>query len=139
MKQIHKIIAIVIQNNKFLVVRKVGKEIHTNLGGRIEKGETEEECLIREIKEEMNLNSNVIRKLKDFHAKAIFDDAQVTLSAFLVELEELPEQGKINHIDPELEEYKFIDKDYKEKGIKLPPSLEEQVIPYCIEEGLLNW
>jgi len=139
MKQIHKIIAIVIQNNKFLVVRKVGKEIHTNLGGRIEQGETEEECLVREIKEEMDLDSSVIKKLKDFHAKAIFDDAIVVLSAHLVELKELPEQGNINHIDPELEEYRFIDKDYKEKGIKLPPSLEEQVIPFCIKENLLNW
>jgi len=140
MKEIHKIIAIVVQDNKFLVVKKVGKDIYTNLGGRLEEGETEKECLVREIKEEMDLGSKIVKKLSDFRAKAVFDDAIVVLSAYLVELEkEIPGQGKINHIDPELEEYLFIGKNYKEKGIKLPPSLEEQVIPFCIEQGILNW
>lgn len=134
MNKIHKIIAVVIQDNKYLMVRKVGKDIWTSLGGRIEPGETEEQCLLREVKEEFDCGANIIKKLGDFEDKAVFDDAIVRLSAFLVEL-----NGNINLIDPELEEYKFIGKDYKEIGVKLPPSIENQIIPFCMKQGLLNW
>ena len=134
MKKIHKIIGVVIQDNKFLMVRKVGKDIWTSLGGKIETGETEEQCLLREIKEEFNCSAIIIKKLGDFEDKAVFDDAIVKLSAFLVELKET-----IKLIDPELEEYRFINKDYKEQGIRLPPSIENQILPLCIKNGLLNW
>ncbi|HLE07111.1 MAG TPA: NUDIX domain-containing protein [archaeon] len=134
MTLIHKIAAVVINDNKFLMVRKVGKDMWTSLGGRIEPNETEEQCLLREIKEEANCGAKIIRKLGDFEDKAVFDDATVRLSVFLVEL-----SGDIEIIDPELEEHKFIGSNYKQDGIKLPPSIENQVIPLCIKEGLLRW
>ncbi len=134
MKIIHKIAAVVINDNKFLMVRKAGKEMWTSLGGRIELNETKEQCLLREIREEANCSAKIIRKLGDFEDKAVFDDAVVKISVFLVEL-----IGNIEIIDPELEEYKFIDWNYKQHGIKLPPTIENQVIPLCIKEGLLKW
>jgi 8-oxo-dGTP diphosphatase len=134
MKVIHKIAAVVISDNKFLMVRKAGKDMWTSLGGRIEPDETEEQCLLREIKEEANCSAKIIRKLGDFENRAVFDDATVKLSAFLVEL-----IGNIEIIDPELEEHKFIGSSYKQDGIKLPPTIENQVIPLCIKEGLLSW
>jgi len=133
-KTIHKIAAMVIKDNKFLMVRKVGKDIWTNLGGKPENGEPEEQALMREIKEELNCNSTIIRKIGDISAKAVFDDAIVKLSTYLVELDGTP---KIS--DSELEEFAFIGADYKENGIKLPPSVEEQMIPLCLKEKLLNW
>ena len=67
MKQlIHKTCAVVVKDNKILLVRKKGKDIWTGLGGRVEKGETEEECLLREIKEEINTNARIIKKIGDF-------------------------------------------------------------------------
>ncbi|VVB76185.1 NUDIX domain protein [uncultured archaeon] len=134
MKEIHKIAALVVENNSFLMVRKAGKDIWTGLGGKPEGNETEEEALLREIKEELDCGAKIIRKIGDFKSKAIFDDAIVKLSWYLVELIGNP---KIS--DPELEEFGFIPKDYKEKGIKLPPSLEEQLLPFCIKEGILKW
>lgn len=131
---IHKIIAVVIRNNEFFMVRKKGKDIWTSLGGKPEKGETEEETLLREINEEIHCKARVLRKLGDFTAKAVFDDALVVLSAYLVDLE-----GDIKLDDPELEECAFIGKDYAAKGIKFPSSIEEQIIPYCIENKLLYW
>ncbi len=129
MRKIHKIIAIVIKGNKFLMVKKVGKDIWTSLGGRIEEGETEKECLVREIKEEFNCEAEIVKKLGDFEDNAVFDDAIVRLSAYLVNL-----NGHIQLIDAELEEYKFIERNYKKQGIKFPPSIENQIIPlkkYC--------
>ncbi len=134
MKIIHKIAAVVIQDNKFLMVRKHGKDVWTSLGGHPEAGESEEIALLREIKEEMGCEANLVKKLGDFEAPAAHDDAVVRLSTYLVEL-----SGKIHFNDPELAEYRFIDNDYVEKGIKLPISIEEKVLPYCIKEGLLNW
>jgi 8-oxo-dGTP diphosphatase len=99
MKTIHKVAAIVIKDNSFLMVRKAGKDIWTNLGGHLESGETEEEALEREILEEVNCKSSIIRKLGDFEANAAHDNAIVKLSTYLVELIEDPVIS-----DPELEE-----------------------------------
>lgn len=134
MQTIHKIAAVVIKDNKFLMVRKKGKDIWTNLGGKPEEGETEEQCLLREIKEEADCNARILKKLGDFSAKAVFDDAIVQLSTYLVEL-----NGEIKCEDPELAEIKFIGKDYKEQNIKPAPTIEEQMLPFCIKEGLLDW
>jgi len=134
MTTIHKIAAVVIADNKFLVVRKKGKDVWTSLGGKPENGETEEQTLIRETKEELNCGLKIIKKLTVIEDKAIFDDAQVKLSFYLGELEGAPEV-----IDNELEEFRYIGADYKTKGIKLPPSLGNQLIPFCIKEGLLKW
>lgn len=134
MKEIHKIIAVVIRNDEFFMVKKVGKDIWTSLGGKPEGTETEEEALLREIKEEIHCDAKIIRKLGDFKNKAVFDDAIVNLSTYLVEL-----NGEIKLDDPELEECKFIPQNYKELNIKLPPSIEEQIIPLCIKQNLLNW
>ena len=103
MTLIHKIAAVVINDNKFLMVRKVGKDMWTSLGGRIEPNETEEQCLLREIKEEANCGAKIIRKLGDFEDKAVFDDATVRLSVFLVEL-----SGDIEIIDPNPEMSDFL-------------------------------
>ena len=134
MKTIHKIAAIVIQDNKFLMVRKKGKDIWTSLGGHPEVGEIEEQSLLREIKEEMGCNAKIKYKIGDFEAPAAHDDAMVKLSVYLVTL-----IGKIVFEDPELEEYKFIDKNYEKDGIKLPDSITQKVIPYCIKNKLINW
>ena len=135
MKQIHKIAAILIRDNKLFMVKKVGKETWTTLGGKPEEGETEEEALLREIDEEVHSGAKIIKKLGDFIANAHHDKGfTVKLSAYLVEL---TSETKLD--DPELEEAEFISKDYEKEGIKLPPSMTEQIIPFLIKEKFLNW
>ncbi|MFA5763864.1 MAG: NUDIX domain-containing protein [archaeon] len=134
MGEIHKSAAMFFKDNTFLMVRKKGKTFWTSLGGRIEKGETQEEALLREIKEEVNCDAKIISKMGDFKDKAIFDDAMLKLSLFHVELIGTPEI-----IDNELEEFTFIDKNFKEKGIKLTDVIINEVIPYCIKNNYLKW
>ena len=134
MNIINKIGAVVIENNSFLVVRKKGKNIWTSLGGKPESGETEKETLRRETKEELNCDIKILKKLLNLQDKAVFEDAQIQLTFYLGELIGNPEI-----IDNELEEYIFIESDYKSKNIKLSPSLENQVIPFCLKKGLLKW
>jgi 8-oxo-dGTP diphosphatase len=134
MKIIKKVGAMVIENNQFLMVRKVGKDVWTSLGGRIEKGETEREALKREVMEEIGCGCKIVRKLGNFRAKAVFDDAILNLVLYLIEL-----KGEPKITDSEIEEFGYICKDYPKHGIKLTETITDHVIPYCIEEDLLNW
>ncbi len=134
MREIEKVAAIMIRDDAFFMVRKVGKDIWTNLGGKPEPGETEEEALRREIREEIHCEATIMEKLGDFRAPAVFDDAIVKLSCYLVEL-----HGDIRLDDPELEECRFIPKNYRELGITLPDSIEGQVLPILKERGYLSW
>ena len=134
MKTIHKIVAIVIQDNKMMMVRKVDKDIWTNLWWKPEWNETEEEALIREIQEEVHTDATIIKKLWDFEAPAAFDDAIVRLSCYLVDL-----KWEINLDDPELEEYMFVPSNYEELWIKMPVSITEQIVPFLIKEWYLKW
>ena len=130
MRLIHKTGAVVIKDNKLLCVRKVGKDKWTFLGGKMESGETEEECLLREIKEEFDCGAKIIKKIGDFEDEAMFDPGSIVkVSNFLVELE-----GDYKLIDPELEEYKFIGKEHDEKL----GSIIEALFPILKKEGLIN-
>jgi 8-oxo-dGTP diphosphatase len=131
---IHKVIAVVIRDNKYFMVRKVGKNIWTSLGGGPEKGETEEQTLLREIKEEIDCDAEITRKIGDFEGKAVFDDDIVRLSTYVVKI-----RAKVKLNDPELEECRFLGKNYKEEGIEISETVEEQIIPFCIKQGLLKW
>ena len=56
MKEIDKIAFIEIQNKQILSSRSKGKEKFYIPGGKREKGETDEETLIREVKEELSVD-----------------------------------------------------------------------------------
>ena len=134
MKTIYKSAAMVIKDNTFLMVRKKGKDIWTNLGGKLEKGESNEQALFREIKEELSCDAKIIKYLSDFENKAVFDDSIIHLSVYLVELIGEP---KID--DVELEEFKFVSEADITNGLKLPPSITENVLPFCIKSKLIDW
>ncbi len=60
--------AIILKENKILVTQR-SEKMKLPLkwefpGGKIEKNETEENCLLREIKEELNLEIEIIEKLE---------------------------------------------------------------------------
>jgi len=67
MKKLDVTCAIISLNDKILVVQR-GKNMTLPFkwefpGGKIEKGETEQECIIREIKEELNIEIQVTSRL----------------------------------------------------------------------------
>jgi 8-oxo-dGTP diphosphatase len=53
---IHKAAGIIIVDRKLLVERSVGKEFFIAPGGSIEKGETAKQALVRELKEEFDID-----------------------------------------------------------------------------------
>lgn len=133
-KEIHKVAAIVIKNDCIFMVRKKGKDIWTSLGGKPEGNETEQAALLREIKEEVDCDAEIIKKVGDFKGKAAFDNAILKLSVYNVKL-----NGHPNLIDEELEECGFIPNNYQALGIKLTETFENQVIPELRRLKIINW
>lgn len=134
MNVIHKVAGIVVRDNALFLVKKHNTSIWTSLGGRPEVGESEEETLVREVREEVGCETRVIKKLGDFEAPAAHDDAIVRLSTYLIEL-----IGDPHITDPELETCAFIPQDWRAHGIELSAVFTKKVIPHCIQEGILIW
>lgn len=134
MKTIYKVAGVEIKDDSFLMVRKSGKEIWTNLGGKPKTGESDKEALKREINEELGCDVIIKKKLGKFENQAAFDDAIIQICFYLVEL-----VGEPVISDDELEEFAYISSSHAKEGIKLPPSITEQLIPLLIEKEYLKW
>ena len=132
---------IINENGLLLIVLVKGRDIWTSLGGGMEEGETPEECLTREIKEEVGLTATSVNYFVStpIELAAGSTDKAVQISFYLVEA-----KGEIR-IDPNeaIEDYRWISaKDFDEikKGnsIKIGSGLEFYAIPKLIENHLLK-
>lgn len=80
--------AIIIKENKVLIMRRAPGEKFAGSwefpGGKIEECETPELCLVRELKEELNIEAVVMR----FFCKSIYEYPQgnIQLLAYIVEI-----------------------------------------------------
>ncbi len=106
MKTITVICAIIIKDNKILVTQRSSK-MSLPLkwefpGGKLELGENEIECIIREIKEELNIEIQVQRKLmQNIH---LYESFAINLIPYIANYE----SGKIYLTEHAA--YKFLDK-----------------------------
>ncbi|TLX77089.1 (deoxy)nucleoside triphosphate pyrophosphohydrolase [Labilibacter sediminis] len=80
--------AIIIQNNKILAAKRSKNMPHPGFwefpGGKIEDGENEKDCLIREIKEELNCIISNIKPIKSFTYS--YPDKNIILKPFICQL-----------------------------------------------------
>ncbi len=131
MADINKIAGIVIRNKELLVTREKGEKVFFALGGRLEPGETELECLRRELDEEINCKPINPKQFQIFEGQAHDPTKTIRISCYFCELEG---EAKPGH---EIEEIAWVDKDYKEKGITLGHMLDAEIVPELIRKGLL--
>jgi len=79
-------------NKVFIAKRSLNKKFSPNkwetIGGRGEKGESPEECLKREVKEELNVGLKTFKPFKDYY----YDER--TFKTFIVELNKEPNPNK---------------------------------------------
>ncbi|MEK6820709.1 MAG: NUDIX domain-containing protein [Nanoarchaeota archaeon] len=133
MKIHHKIGGIIIQNKKLLVVRKYGEPHFIIPGGKTKAGEKEEETLKRELAEELSVNLISAKKFKTYQAVHFKDKNKlIIMDTYFSEIEGKPEASS------EIQEFKWIDSSYKEKGIKLASIDEDYLIPELKKQGLIN-
>ncbi len=100
-----RVAAIIIKNDKLLLMHrfKNGEEYYTLLGGSIEDGENLEQALVREIKEEANLDVDNLEFLWQFDNRGR-EDNYFLVKNFLGELKlgepELSRQNENNKYIP---------------------------------------
>ena len=101
------------------------------LGGRMEQGETELQCLQREVMEEIGCAVKDPKPFATFEGMNHDNTKTMWTSCYLCELE-----GNISP-QSEIAECAWIDRDYQKKGIRVAGMLELNIIPALIKHKLL--
>lgn len=129
------------EQNRLLIVKWKNKPVWFSLGGILEEGESEEECLLREIREE--LDADLIGEIKHFcdtpiEIAAGRNDTTIIIKFYLVNL---PEKLQVDN--KEIEAYKWLSKnDYEEllsdRTIEIGSGLVKHAIPKLINDGMMK-
>lgn len=131
-KEIDKLAWLYIQNGKLLSARSKNKKLFYIPGGKRETGETDEQALVREIKEEISVQliPNTIKYAQTFIAKADgkSSDTTVKLTCYYADFE-----GELSP-DAEIEEIDFIR--YQDKHLCSLGSIKAMI--WLKSVGLMN-
>ncbi len=105
--------AFIVKNNRLLIVRKSKSELFLSgyyemPGGKVEFGESTEDALLREIKEETGLRIKIIKPYSTFSYLSNDDQRHTIDIQFLTELIDNPDNIKLSS---EHDEFKWIKKD----------------------------
>ena len=104
-------------NNKILLVKRgtvIFKGYWALPGGKVDAGETVEQAVVREVKEETGLHVRIVRKIGKYRESGVQDGIEYDYypACFLLE----PTGGKIKRQEKEIEEIRLVDlKDIPEK------------------------
>lgn len=117
---------------KLLLCRKKGLDHLITLGGKLEPGESDEECAVRECDEEAQCKVFGLEFLRIFYGERIDEPgSKIELRCYLGILMGSPSRN----FNDKVYAFPEIDRHYKKQGHLLTPILEEQVIPYLIRSG----
>ena len=128
---LHKIGGIIVKDGKVLAVRMKNTKEFIIPGGGHESGETHEDTLRRELKEELLVDLLSHKPIGVYKDRAIWSDEPLLAHVYLVEVSGKPTPST------EIVEHQWLDKDFKEKGFELGSILELSVIPKLIKQGLM--
>jgi len=133
---IHKAAGIIIRNRRLLVERSKGKDVFVSPGGKIEPGETSRRGLIRELKEEFQLNIQDadIQEFGTFYAEAAGSHnagKRLQMDAYMVDT--------ADEITPdnEVEEIRWISSDIP-ADIEVGSIFVHDVIPLLKQRDLID-
>ena len=129
---IDKVGGVILKDKKILVQRKKNNREECIIPGGKRKGnETDFETLKRELDEELTVKLIKAEFLGGYDDIACFSNEPIHVQTYIADIE-----GDIV-CDNEITEAIWIDKNYKEQGIKVGSILGEHVIPKLIERGLM--
>ncbi|SES78426.1 NUDIX hydrolase [[Clostridium] polysaccharolyticum] len=131
---IDKIGGVILKDKKILVVRKRTKANFKEFiipGGKREGQETDLETLSRELKEELNIDLISANFMGEYTDIAVFENVPIKVRTYLTKV-----SGDMK-VENEIKEYIWIDRNYKEKQVKLGSILEKFVIPQLIAQDLM--
>lgn len=127
---IHKAGAIIIQDKKMMLTKSYGKDMYYTPGGKYEEGENAEQCLRRELMEEIQVELKSFKHYKDYYFDTgIYAEKHLLLELYFVETEGHPTPSN------EIEMIHWADKDDFHK-LNLMPSFG-RIMPDLISDGFL--
>ena len=131
-KIIYKVGLAHFEDGKMLMARSFGKDVFYCAGGKIEEGESDLECLKREIKEELNveLDDKSIKFLRTFedvaHGK---ENMRVNIKMFSAELLGEPKATQ------EIEEIRYLD---STADPKILAPIDIQIFAWMKEQKMID-
>ena len=129
---IDKVGGVILKDKKILVQRKKNNREECIIPGGKRKGnETDFETLKRELDEELTVKLIKIEFLGGYDDIACFSNEPIHVQTYIADIE------RDIVCDNEIKEAIWIDKNYKEQGIKVGSILGEHVIPKLVERGLM--
>jgi 8-oxo-dGTP diphosphatase len=134
-QDIYKAGGIIIVDRKVLVERSKGKEFFIHPGGKIEPGEAPEQAVIRELKEEFQIDvvaEDLVLLDKNSAPAANSPEVNVHMEVFLVK----KWRGEIRP-DSEVEEIRWLTS-IVPNDIKIGSIMEHQTIPKLKVENLID-
>lgn len=129
---IDKVGGIILKDKKILVQRKNNNREECIIpGGKREGKETDFETLKRELQEELSVDLIKAEYIGTYQDIAVFSNKQLQVITYIATI-----QGKIK-CKNEIKEALWIDRNYKDQGIKVGSILEKYVIPELIKRNLM--
>jgi len=125
-----RIVAIIVKNHKLLLVKGSEKEYWTP-GGKREEGESDLDCLKRELSEELNVKVVSGKFFREYVAPSPYNADVITEShVYLIEISGKIKTGK------EIREFVWMSKqEYKNNKYPLIATTREKIIPDLIKAG----
>lgn len=131
----HKAAGVIVRDKKLLVVRSKGKDVFFAPGGKLEKEETYEQALVRELKEElaMDLQPHHYEHFGSFSAQADDrPDVLLHMTAFLIKDYDGPLEAS-----SEIEELAWIDAT-NSTNTPIGSIFRHDVLPLLVSKGMVD-
>lgn len=128
-----KVAALLIRDKQLLVARNYNRDVFYAVGGKLEEGESELECLGREVEEEINCKVVNAKFYKRFSGLNVDFTKTLEMPCYFVEIEGEPTASN------EIAELKWLSAESYNSGEKekLANMLSAQIVPSLIKDGLL--
>jgi len=128
-----RVAAIIIRNSKLLMLKGKGYEELWTPGGKIKKGESEEDCLKRELKEEIRAKLTKLKFFGEYSGKSFYHEYITKNRVYIVSIE-----GKIKP-GAEIERVIWLTKnDFEKHKFPMIPMTENEIIPDLIKHQLFT-
>ena len=129
---IRKIAGLIIKEKKFLAVKEEGLNILFTPGGTVEKFETPEETLRRELKEELNVNLIAMKPFGTFKDKTHDLKDDLLLETYFASIRGSPQPNS------EIEKLFWVNSKFKDKEVELSIPMKKYIIPKLLEMDLIE-
>jgi 8-oxo-dGTP diphosphatase len=124
------IAAALVRNRRLLLVSKcTAPELFYLPGGKPDVGESAEECLRREVREELLADLSAIRLLTEVHSRAALEPADLHMTVYRAQLDREPRVGA--------EIASVLWWPDGAAPVRLAPAVRDQVVPLLQAHGVL--